>query len=243
MKIETEIVLPGVYALTFETQYELCMSFVRIQEFYESPKFRGKYFTLERFIDYWATEFGNGSFDYPAKWHGFNLPNNVIDKWRKKFNGIEDGGGISLQLQSDTLTYGIRSRERELLSVINEIRNTEEYFTKKYYVVGLHAELSKSYREEVIAHECAHALYYLYPAYKRAADKLLKETSQSKKDRASKNLLKIGYGNAILKDEMQAYFSTESTRKMSDSLPGLLGIKKFAQNFAEYRRKWIEKFI
>ena len=51
MNIEGEIVLPNVYVLNFDTQYELCMSFVRMQEFYESPKFRGKTFELEEFID------------------------------------------------------------------------------------------------------------------------------------------------------------------------------------------------
>ena len=53
-------VIPNVYCVTYDTQYDLCMSFVRIQEFYESPKFKGQYFTLEEYMDYWAEEFGSG---------------------------------------------------------------------------------------------------------------------------------------------------------------------------------------
>ena len=42
----------------FDTQYDLCSTLVRIQEFYESDsdKFRGKLFTLDEYMDYYATK-------------------------------------------------------------------------------------------------------------------------------------------------------------------------------------------
>jgi hypothetical protein len=76
-------VAPNVYLMTYDTPYELCMSFVRVQEFYESPEFKGKYFTLEEFIDWWSLNESKikGSFDYPARWSGFNIPGTVILNW------------------------------------------------------------------------------------------------------------------------------------------------------------------
>jgi len=38
MKIEGKILATHVYLLSFDTQYELCMSFVRMQEFYDNKR-------------------------------------------------------------------------------------------------------------------------------------------------------------------------------------------------------------
>jgi hypothetical protein len=240
MKIDTEIVLPGVYVIEYDTQYELCMSFVRLQEFYESqsPKIRGKYFTLEEFIDYWAKEFGNGSFDYPIRWNGFNLTSEIIDKWQE--NVVEYRFGPN-GYYPVFLDWKIRARERKLLEAIQDIREQDEYFGKKYYVIGTHTEKSKKYSEEVISHECAHALYYLYPEYKKEANKLIEKVSERDTNSALKKLIKSGYAKKVLKDEMQAYFSTESEDKDLAVYKELRGRSEFAKNFNKYRQKWIEK--
>ena len=229
MIIKEEIVLPNIYAITYDSQYDLCMAFVRMQEFYESSssKFRGKYFTLEDYMDYWASEFGNGVFDYTVKWNGFNLPSKVVHKWIDLFGDSRP-------------TQPLRDREEEILEVIGELGMQEgcEGWPEKYYVIGVHTEKSEKYRQEAIEHECAHALYYLYPAYKKACNKLISKMDGDRIDKALAKLLKMGYGKNVLKDELQAYFSTEekiSTHK------GLGGIKEFAQNFKEYKAKWVEK--
>jgi len=194
MNIDTTIIAPRVYVLTFDTQYELCMSFVRMQEFYESDssKFRGKYFTVEDYMDYWASEFGRGLFDYPARWNGFNLPSNAIRKWYHLF--------------SDDL------RQKEL-QICNSIRDCQRQdgiicSSKKYYVIGLHKQQSRASRDEVIEHEVAHALYYLYPSYKRQANALIKKLPKKVYDEAEKRLLRFGYAKKVIKDEIQAYLST-----------------------------------
>lgn len=227
---KSEIVIPNVYAIKYDTQYDLCMSFVRMQEFYESAssKIRGKYFTLEDYMDYWASEFGNGSFDYPKRWNGFNLPSNVIERWR----GLFEGQGCRL-----------RDREYEILDAIDELGHQElvdEEPPDKYYVIGVHAEKSEKDRLEVIRHESAHALYYLFPAYKRAANKLIKEIPKEEVEDAKERLIIMGYGSNILKDEMQAYFSTEEGKGYIISLSGR---QDFAENFNKYSKKWIEKNI
>ena len=215
MNVKSEIALPHIYVLTFDNQYELCMSFVRMQEFYESQKFRGKYFTLEEFIDYWAKEFGHGSFDYPARWNGFNLPSKVIDKWIKAFERAD-----------------IREKEDELLDAIDNLRGKEEaVLPQKYYVIGVHAEQSDKTRQEVIEHEIAHALYYLNGDYKKACNKMLKKVGATVYEKTKGKLVVAGYGENVLEDEMQAYFSTGGAPRL-----GIKGRKNFEGNLKIFKK-------
>ena len=220
MKIGTDIILPYVYALTFENQYDLCMSFLRLQEFYESQKFKDKYFTLEEFMDYWSKEFGNGSFDYPAKWNGFNLPSDVIKKWLDVFFWRND----------------IRSKEIELLNAIRYLMKQEANggsLPQKYYVIGVHSDQSSKNNNEAIEHESAHALYYLYPEYRKSCDAMIEKTSRGVIDKAEKTLKDMGYGKNVVKDELQAYFSTNDVGK--GLIITLRGRKEFVQNFKKFK--------
>ena len=224
MLVSSEIIMPNVYLFTYDKQYDLCMSFVRLQEFYESPKFRNKYFTLEDFMDYWSVEYGNGSFDYPVRWNGFNLPSNIIDKWYRKFVDNEDF---------------FRDRECELLDEVQMLKweeSTDEECPEKYYAIGIHEGCSEESSQEVIDHECAHALYYLYPSYRRSCNKLIKGMSKGKVDRATNELLSMGYCKDVLKDEIQAYFSSKHQRTIHKCLSG---VKKFTDNFEKHKKKWI----
>jgi hypothetical protein len=56
------------------------MTFLRYQEFYESPskKFRGKSYKLLDFMKWYASE-NDGIFTYPRDWAGFNFPGSIID--------------------------------------------------------------------------------------------------------------------------------------------------------------------
>lgn len=221
MNINSKIIFPNIYVLSFDTQYDLCMSFVRMQEFYESAssKFRGKYFQLEDYIDYWSQEFGNGSFDYPSKWTGFNLSGTMIDRWTDVF---------------DNKHMNLRIREEEVLNAISTLRDLEKrsnkLFNEKYYVIGVYGKIENA--TDVIEHELAHALYYLDSSYRRSVCKLIKGLNKKIYTKAEKFLLKMGYCKGVIKDEIQAYFSTSS----------IIGItlgqrKEFVENFNEYRQK------
>lgn len=190
--IKAKIILPHVYLLTFKTRYELCMSFVRIQEFYESAssKFKGKYFTLEDYIDYWSLEHGKDSFTYPSVWNGFNVPSSVFNKWIEIF-------------------HELRPRENEVLKSVGELYR-EEYGSQKdgeYYVIAVHEEKDQA---ATIKHETAHALYYLHPEYKKMCDKLLKKVPKPQYEKNRNSLLKMGYCKGVMKDELQAYYSVEN---------------------------------
>ena len=65
-----------VFLVRFESQYALASTFLRIQEHHESPTFRNKIFTLERFMDWYAGRFG--AFTYYEDWSGFNVPSTAF---------------------------------------------------------------------------------------------------------------------------------------------------------------------
>lgn len=217
MKIKAEIVLPHIYLLTYPTQYELAMSFIRMQEFYESPKFRGKYFTLEEFMDYWASNNGKGAFNYPSVWSGFNLPGSVIREWMDVFKKVEGE---------------VRDKENCILGEITDLMEEEKLESStsdfydddwhKIYVIGVHAKSLDV--EGIIDHESAHAFYRMYPEYRKICDSVLRKIESKDMKRMTKSLLGIGYCKEMIKDEIQAYSATNSAMVKHDHVGEFVGI-------------------
>jgi len=54
--------------------------FLRFQEYYESPEFSGKAFTLDEFKNWYSP---NGRFTYYSDWDGFNIPSWVLDPFKE----------------------------------------------------------------------------------------------------------------------------------------------------------------
>ncbi len=75
-KITRTTLADGIFLVQFETQYELAATFLRFQEHYESSRFSGRVFTLEEFMDWYASRFGN--FTYYGDWSGFNVPSDAL---------------------------------------------------------------------------------------------------------------------------------------------------------------------
>jgi len=65
-----------IFLVRFDTQYALASTFLRIQEHYESSRFRDRVFTLEEYMDWYAGEFG--AFTYFEDWSGFNVPSKAL---------------------------------------------------------------------------------------------------------------------------------------------------------------------
>ena len=100
MKIIEDI--PGIIQVDFETQRELAETFVRIQEHYESPEFRGKIFTLGEFRDWYSRK--NGGFTYYTDWAGFNIPSHIIKPFRTGvFDPLSEKEKALLELLPDRL--------------------------------------------------------------------------------------------------------------------------------------------
>jgi len=119
------------------SQYALTSTFLRFQEHYESPKFRGKVFDLEDFMDWYATTRG-GKFSYFTDWAGFNFPSHILKSFRT--NGF----------------YPMLRKERHLLESLEGI-------PEPFYVIGVFEPI----RMSTVRHEIVHGLFYTDEEYRK----------------------------------------------------------------------------
>lgn len=221
MKIKHTLkqVYPNVYLCTIEDMYDLAMTFCRVQEFYESPikEIRGKRFTLIELMSRYAKK-NQGSFSYPLDWGGFNIPGPIVDNLyseKIKDHNIYDDIILSVHKQA-----------------------VEETGNSKYYLIGSNTDKS------TIAHEVAHALFFLDKDYRKKTKEILKKLHKSVYKKAEKVLFELGYDKSVTEDELQAYFSTEfyslkSKAKLNkrelDNVTTI--ILKFKKHFKDYKEK------
>src|SRR3990167_8171616 len=93
--IKLEEIIKNIFHLNVDTQEELTTTFLRFQEHYESPEFKGKIFTLEEFKKWYILNSPNGKktgrFTYYEDWAGFNIPSEVLEPFYEgKFNPLAD---------------------------------------------------------------------------------------------------------------------------------------------------------
>jgi|SRR3989339_238508 len=146
LKIEKKKITKNIYLLIFKNQYDITSTFLRFQEFYESPKFQGKIFTLEEYKK-WYSKLKGGKFTYYTDWNGFNIPSKVlIPFYEGKFNPLSE-------------------KEKQILDLFKNDKG-------KYYIIAIHKR-DKNYKE-TLKHEIAHGLFYTQPKYKSVIIKLIK---------------------------------------------------------------------
>ena len=177
----TEI-LPGVFHLHFPTEHLLASTFVRFQEHYESPnpRFRGKAFTLEQFMDWYAAnQSKDGHFSYFQDWGGFNVPSRVLTPFYEgKFDPLTE-------------------KEKALLDLFRGRPHP-------FYVIGTFGE---ELDQDTLAHEAGHGLYATSADYRRRAQEILAGADLT--DVYAK-LRSIGYDDSVLLDEAHAYLKGKS---------------------------------
>jgi hypothetical protein len=144
MNIQISEIRNNMFLLRFKNQYDVTSTFMRLQEFYESPYkgIRNCYFTLEQYMDRYALETGN--FTYYSDWSGFNVPGNVVKDF---FNKFEDN---------------LLDKEKELYNIIRDIVNLD-----RFYLIAV-------YDEDDLDHEISHGYYYLDDQYKNEMDSITK---------------------------------------------------------------------
>jgi hypothetical protein len=197
------------------------MSFIRLQEFYESPykEIYEKVFTLEQLMDVCAKY--TGTFTYPEDWEGFNIPSNIYHRFYTLFkNNLND-----FSVKENTLFESINKfiKKRKLL---------------RFYLVGTYKDRTEN---STIRHEIAHALFYLSKEYEKKmvelnSDFKLKYPKAYKK--VKRALLNDGYSKHVIDDEIQAYFS----EKRSNYFIGRYGIRISKKILKEYRRAFSKTF-
>jgi len=186
-----------IYQVETETQYELAMMFIRIQEYYESPfeEIRGRTFTLEDYMDRYAKEEGN--FTYTVDWNGFNVPGNIV---RKFFNP---------QMYETSFWCDYSKKEIALKAAL--VKEDLLSSDKKFYLLGTHKE-----EERILDHELAHALWYLIPDYQKAQTENIFKIPVNEGLDIEKSLLKEGYASEVVLDETQAYLATSTLKELAE---------------------------
>ncbi len=110
---------------------------MRFQEYYESPVFRGKAFSVDEFATWYASE--HGSFTYHQDWTGFNIPSWVLEPFKKgDFNPLTE-------------------KEKNLVSFFRNIPGD-------YYIIG--ATQQDKECADTIKHEFVHGAFFADKRYR-----------------------------------------------------------------------------
>ncbi len=188
MHIEQHNVTDQIHLLIFDTQKDVSLTFLRFQEFYESPKFRGKIFSLDEFKKWYVQNSPNGQktneFTYYSDWNGFNIPSSVLQPfYESKFDPLSE----------------------------QESRFLERFKNKPgpFYVIGVHKATKNL--NAYLQHEVAHGLFFTDKNYR---NKILKLLSQFDLEPIREELRsKAGYHEQVLDDEVHAY-SIDTGKKL-----------------------------
>lgn len=184
-------VKPSIFLLEFQEQYDLCMFFLRYQEYYESPspQFRGKSFQILDFMKWYSLEFGKGAFTYPKNWGGFNIPSYVVKQV------------VDLGIPDKNLY------DYEMWEVYKQCR---EQVGDKFYLIGVSKSKKKSESKgkDYLDHEIAHGFFYINDQYREEMTQLVEEMPTELVMAMRNFLKKLGYTPEVYTDEIQAYMST-----------------------------------
>ena len=125
IKIAKRKIAKGIYLLHFKSQYELASTFLRVQEHYKSPRFHGRIFSLEQFMDWYASRYGN--FTYYQDWAGFNVPSTALQPFYEgKFDPLSE-------------------KEKRLLRLFKDLHG-------RFYVIGTYDSGAKDSFTHELAH-------------------------------------------------------------------------------------------
>ncbi len=146
MGIKKVKITDKIFLLIFENQHEIASTFLRFQEHYESPKFRGKSFSLGEFKAWYSSL--KGDFTYYTDWNGFNIPSYILKPFYEgQFDPISD-------------------EEKEILNLFRDVGDD-------FYVIGIHKDMKNV--SSFLKHEIAHGLFYTDSQYKDRVMEILSE--------------------------------------------------------------------
>jgi hypothetical protein len=222
---------PNVYHFSFNCQYQLTSSMVRLQEYYESPfeEIKRQYFSLEKFMDSYASKMPSKNFTYFTDWSGFNIPGDVVLDFYKEFK------------------YDFSFKERTLLDLVLLFRHEKLHGEENnnFYIIATYKNPEE---KSIIKHELAHAYWYLHKdTYAVNATSLLnnrKIISKESLDNSEKSLKAMGYSEKVYSDELQAYYSTSPKKFLVKALKYPEGEKlsgAFKRNFDNFDEEQVKK--
>lgn len=173
-----------IWHVESDDKWELAMTFLRIEEFYESPNpdFQGNVFSLEAYMDWYVQEYSKdkkpyGVFTYPSDWSAFNVPGSAVHAVYSTFTDHS-------------------KRERWLF---RELMNQGAFTEKQFYLIG-----NKQGADAFFEHEYRHALFALNAEYSAEVTAII-DRYEIRELRA---WILARYAISVLKDEIQAYALT-----------------------------------
>lgn len=180
-----------IYYMEFERQYDLCMYFLRCQEFYESDIdiIKNRQFTILDFMDVYSSRYGDGNFTYTTDWSGFNIYSSTLCNV------------YLLNQILDTNKY-----DHDMIKIIDLLLFKE--MKNDFYIIGGYNQNNLSQKIDTYNHELAHAFYTTNSDYKDDVDFLTENLNGTFKGYLENQLKEYGYDSSVLKDEIQAYLST-----------------------------------
>lgn len=215
----------GVYELRFDDLYELCMTFLRYQEFYESPRYQDRKFTLAEYMSWYVkNQNDKDTFSYPSgDWGGFNIPAEVIGQVHAL--GIDDPNHY------DSLMFALY---RIMMS---------ESEDGKAYLIGVQNDV-----EGLDDHEMTHAMFHLDATYSNRCMGVLFETHPDLLQLLREVLFAKGYTEKTFYDEVQAYLTTGGKIFQKDGAkeklePFEAGFQKLQERLKAIHDEHYPKFI
>lgn len=215
MHITQKNITDKMYLLIFNSQKEITETFLRFQEYYESPKFKGKIFSLDELKKWYTQNSLNGKrtnkFTYYSDWNGFNIPSYVLKPFFKgRFNPLSKQEEKFLRIFRDKL--------------------------EPYYIVGVHKKIKSL--NAYLKHELAHGMFYTNKNYK---NEVLNSLSEFNVEPIKKELMLMnGYHKEVLEDEVHAY-SLDAKKTLKTPIPKDLS-KNLKEIFQKYLKEEGIKF-
>ncbi len=195
IKYKLKQIMPTIFVAEFENRYDLAMTFLRYQEFYEShnPKFKGKQFILLDYMEWYSKENDN-VFTYPNDWSGFNIPSRII--YEVQSNATGQGSILD------------RNKYDELMTDISNdciLENKVTLARRNFYLIGILKGDTNTMK-----HEIAHGLYSTRSLYSDTMNDLYLKLPSKCRKLLETNFKQMGYHKSVWKDEAQAYLSTST---------------------------------
>lgn len=177
-----------IFHLSFENTEEMAQAFLRFQEHYESPEFRGKIFTLDEFKAWYIAQSTDserrGEFTYYDDWQGFNVPSHVFEPF---FEGKFDP---------------LSKAESALLDAFKQHRE------KVFYVIA--SSRSEEDNERTSIHETGHGFFHVSAEYRESVLSIIRDIDADTKKAIDALLATFGgYHPAVFDDETHAYLLTD----------------------------------
>ena len=182
--MRVEEIISEIYDVHFNKCRDLAETFLRFQEYYENPHFRGKFFSMDEFKEWYIANSPHcektGRFTYYEDWDGFNVPSTIL---RPFYHG-----------EFDPLTVP----EKRLLDKF------EAKIGDRFYLIGTHGKACAVAQK----HEISHGLFFNNPNYRRQVLRVVRGLNTG--DRKKINDFLREYGGChpdFFDDETAAYLT------------------------------------